>query len=136
MRKLRLVTGAVMTVAAALTLASVGVPDQKGSDAYAADTKEARPVTPTKTGYVNVSGGRFYYQVYGDLGSTKTPLLVLHGSFMSSDAMAPLIEGFVDTRPVIAFDARGHGRTGELPGSFTYAQMAADAAGVLDALNV
>jgi pimeloyl-ACP methyl ester carboxylesterase len=136
MRNPRLVTGAVMIVAAALTLISVGAPDREASHAYAADTKEARPVTPTKAGYVDVSGARFYYQVYGDLSSTKTPLLVLHGSFMSSDAMAPLIEGFVDTRPVIAFDARGHGRTGELPGPFTYAQMAADAVGVLDALKV
>ena len=136
MSRLRAAAGGVMAMAVALTLVSVGAPGGVGSHAFAADTKKARPVSPTKTGYVNVSGARFYYQVYGDLNSTKTPLLVLHGSFMSSNAMAPLIEGFAGTRPVIAFDARGHGRTGELPGPFTYAQMAADAAGVLDALKV
>jgi pimeloyl-ACP methyl ester carboxylesterase len=136
MRQLKAVAGGVMAAAIAVTLVSVGAPSGERGYAFAADTKEARRVTPTKTGYVNVSGARFYYQVYGDLSSTKKPLLVLHGSFMSSDAMAPLIEGFAGTRPVIAFDARGHGRTGELPGPFTYAQMATDAAGVLDALNV
>jgi pimeloyl-ACP methyl ester carboxylesterase len=89
-----------------------------------------------RTGYANVNGARFYYQLYGDLTSAKRPLLVLHGSFMSSEAMAPLTTSFAGTRPVIAVDARGHGRTGDLPGAFTYEQMAADAAGVLDALKV
>ena len=137
MRKSRAVAARVMAAAAALTLVIIVAPSGERGYAFAADTKDARRVTPTKTGYVNVSGARFYYQVYGDLSSTKTPpLLVMHGSFMSSEGMAPLIEGFAGTRPVIAFDARGHGRTGELPGPFTYAQMAADAAGVLDALKV
>jgi len=75
--------------------------------------------TPTRTGYANVEGGRIYYQVHGDLNSGKTPLLVLHGSFMSGDAMQPFVEPFAASRPVIAIDARGHGRTGDLPGSIT-----------------
>ena len=91
---------------------------------------------PTRTGYADVNGARFYYQIHGDLTSEKSPLLVLHGSYMSSEAMAPLIRPFISSRPVIALDARGHGRTGDLPGGVTYEQMADDAAGVLDALNV
>jgi pimeloyl-ACP methyl ester carboxylesterase len=93
-------------------------------------------MTPTRTGYAAVNGARFYYQIYGDLNSQHSPLLVLHGAYMSSDAMAPLIRPFIASRPVIALDARGHGRTGDLPGGITYEQMADDAAGVLDALNV
>lgn len=95
-----------------------------------------RRAVPTKTGYADVNGARFYFQTFGDLGSGKRPLLVLHGSFMSSEAMAPLIVGFAGTRPVIAFDARGHGRTGDLQGPITYAQMADDAVSVLNALKV
>jgi pimeloyl-ACP methyl ester carboxylesterase len=91
---------------------------------------------PTRTGYATVGGARFSYQIYGDLGSQQSPLLVLHGSYMSADAMAPLIRPFVESRPVIALDARGHGRTGDLPGGITYDQLADDAAGVLDALKV
>lgn len=91
---------------------------------------------PTRSDYVHVNGERFHYQICGDLDAGKTPLLVLHGSYMSADAMAPFIEAFATSRPVIALDARGHGRTGDLPGPITYPQMADDAAGVLDALNV
>jgi pimeloyl-ACP methyl ester carboxylesterase len=130
------VAGWVMTGAGALTLVSCGTAGRERSDSSAAEAKNDQRVAPTKTGYASVNGARFYYQIYGDLTSAKTPLLVLHGSFMSSEAMAPLTTSFAGTRPVIAFDARGHGRTGDLPGAFTYEQMAADAAGVLDALKV
>ena len=107
----------------------------KGEQALDDPTKKSK-VAPTRTGYATVNGARFYYHIYGDLNSQQTPLLVLHGSYMSSDAMAPLIRPFGGSRPVIAFDARGHGRTGDLPGGITYEQMADDAAGVLDALKV
>lgn len=83
-----------------------------------------------------MSGARFHYQIYGDLKAGKTPLLVLHGGFMSADSMMPVIQVFATTRPVIALDARGHGRTGDLPGPLTYEQMANDADAVLDALKV
>lgn len=101
-----------------------------------ADSTEKSKVAPTRTGYADVNGARFYYQIYGDLNSQQTPLLVLHGSYMSSDAMTPLFRPFIASRPVIALDARGHGRTGDLPGGMTYEQLADDAAGVLDALKV
>jgi pimeloyl-ACP methyl ester carboxylesterase len=91
---------------------------------------------PARTGYAIVEGGRIHYQVHGELSSGKTPLLVLHGSFMSADAMQPFVDAFASGRPVIAIDARGHGRTGDLPGSITYELMADDTAAVLAALNV
>ena len=132
----RSVASWVMTSVAALILVSCGTAGRERSDSSAAEAKTDRPVAPTRTGYADVNGARFYYQIYGDLASAKTPLLVLHGSFMSSEAMAPLTTSFAGVRPVIAFDARGHGRTGDVPGAFTYEQMATDAAGVLDALKV
>jgi pimeloyl-ACP methyl ester carboxylesterase len=70
------------------------------------------------------------------LNARKAPLLILHGSYMSADAMAPLIRSFAATRTVIATDARGHGRNGDVPGPLTYELLADDAAGVLKALNV
>jgi pimeloyl-ACP methyl ester carboxylesterase len=114
---------ALAAAAAALALA--------GCDRRSADSS-----LPTRTGYAAVEGGRIYYQVHGDLNSGRTPLLVLHGSFMSGDALRPFIEPFAASRPVIAIDARGHGRTGDLPGSITYELMADDAVAVLAALNV
>ncbi|WP_206185265.1 alpha/beta fold hydrolase [Sphingosinicella sp. CPCC 101087] len=97
---------------------------------------QTRALSPTRTGYAEVEGGRIHYQVYGDLDSGKTPLLVLHGSFMSGDTMEPIFGPFAAGRPVIAIDARGHGRSGETPGPITYELMADDAAAVLAALNV
>jgi pimeloyl-ACP methyl ester carboxylesterase len=90
----------------------------------------------TKSGYADVNGGHHYYEVRGDLTSGKTPLVVLHGSLMSADAMAPLVERFARSRPVIALDARGHGRTRDIPGPITYELLADDVAGVLAALGV
>jgi pimeloyl-ACP methyl ester carboxylesterase len=123
----RKLTGSLAVWAvAAVALAGCGSPR----------STEPSSAAPTRTGYATVAGARFYYQIYGDLSSQRSPLLVLHGSYMSSDAMAPLIRPFVASRPVIALDARGHGRTGDLPGDITYDQLADDAAGVLEALNV
>jgi pimeloyl-ACP methyl ester carboxylesterase len=135
---LHLVRSVLMTAAMATALASCDTGGGNRTEAAAAETGAAarRPSTPSRTGYANVEGGRIYYQVYGDLNSAKTPLLVLHGSFMSADSMLPIVEPFSAGRPVIAIDARGHGRTGDLPGSITYELLADDAAAVLAALKV
>lgn len=114
--------------------------DGNGTQPAAAIANEAGQTAaqpaPTRTGFAAVEGGRISYQVYGDLNSGKTPLLVLHGSFMSADTMRPIFAPFLAGRPVIAIDARGHGRSGEFPGPITYELMADDAAAVLAALNV
>jgi pimeloyl-ACP methyl ester carboxylesterase len=120
-----------------LTLAACDAPTQ-ASDPRAASAPAQSPAraAPAKDGFADVDGGRIHYQVYGDLASGKTPLLVLHGSIMSAEQMRPMIEPFTASRPVIAIDQRGHGRTGDLPGPITYEMLADDAAGVLQALNV
>src|SRR4029450_10731550 len=64
------------------------------------------PAAPTRTGYAETNGARIYYQVHGDLNSGKTPLLVLHGSYMSAESMAPLVARFAATRPVVAISQR------------------------------
>ncbi|MDQ8758369.1 alpha/beta hydrolase [Sphingosinicella sp. LHD-64] len=89
-----------------------------------------------RSGVAEADGVRVHYDVYGDLGSGKTPLLVLHGAYMSADSMAPFVERFARTRPVIVLDQRGHARTGDAPGPITYEAMADDAAAVLDAAGV
>ncbi len=100
---------------------------------------EARSVAPGASSPVQtaprvdaatVEGGEVRYFVHGDLAGGKTPLLVLHGAFMSSDAMQPFT-GLVTDRPMIVVDQRGHGRTGDLPGPITYEALADDAAAVL-----
>lgn len=86
--------------------------------------------TAPRADSATVEGGEVRYFVHGDLAGGKTPLLVLHGAFMSSDAMQPFT-GLVTDRPMIVVDQRGHGRTGDLPGPITYEALADDAAAVL-----
>lgn len=90
----------------------------------------ARAVTQATDQSAAVEGGEVRYQVIGDLGSGKTPVLVLHGAFMSADAMKPLTD-LLTGRPLIVVDQRGHGRTGDLPGPISYEALADDAAAVL-----
>lgn len=95
-----------------------------------------QPAVAPDTGYADANGLRIYYRVHGDLTSGQTPLLILHGSYMSADGMTPLIERFAATRPVIAIDQRGHGRSGDAEGPITYDKLADYAAGVLEALDI
>ena len=50
-----------------------------------------------------------YYEVHGQ-GQT---LVFIHGAWMSSEMWEAQIEYFSDTHQVLAYDVRGHGRTGK-----------------------
>lgn len=99
-------------------------------------TETATAASTAKSDFVTIDGARIHYQVHGDLASGRTPLLVLHGAFMSTDTIKPLIDPFLPARPVIAVDARGHGRSGGVDGPLTYDRMADDTAAVLAKLGV
>ena len=77
---------------------------------------------PTKTGYVDVNGVNYYYEIHGEIGSranaataapgtTQLPLLLLHGGLGSIDMFGPVLPALAKTRKVIAVDLHGHGRT-------------------------
>ncbi len=127
---------AFATIAAAATLAALPQPAAAETTGANAPPAAGQAVATRRNGHVDVAGATIHYQVHGDLGSGRTPLLILHGAFMSSDAMKPLIDPFVAARPVIAIDARGHGRSGGVDGPLSYDRMADDAAAVLDTLGV
>jgi pimeloyl-ACP methyl ester carboxylesterase len=117
----------LFAAAAALALASalpVAAQTAPASPSPSARTAPPRPDSAA------VEGGEVRYFVHGDLNAGQTPVLVLHGAFMSSDAMTPLTDLITD-RPLIVVDQRGHGRTGDLPGPITYEALADDAAAVL-----
>jgi len=119
---------------AALAAASV-LAMAAGSPAVAQTSAPAEPAAASSAAQADerslaVEGGAIRYFVHGDPASGKTPVLVLHGAFMSSDAMKPLTDLITD-RPLIVVDQRGHARTGDLPGPITYEALADDAAAVL-----
>jgi len=106
--------GAVAIVAGAL-LAGAGSAEQ----------------SPT-TGYADVNGQSIYYEQHG----SGDPVVVLHGAYMSTESMRPLIDRLAEDRQVIAFDFQGHGRTADIDRPLTYEGMADDAAALMQALNV
>ena len=86
-----------------------------------------------KTGYAPVNGLEMYYEVHG----TGEPLVLLHGAYMTIDAMGPILPALAETRRVIAVELQGHGRTadvGDRP--ITYEGMADDTAALLGHLEV
>ncbi len=115
--------------ATALAMALIAQPAAAQAQTPAAIAAEGGTTAP-RAGSAPVEGGEIRYFIHGDLASGKTPLLVLHGAFMSSGAMDPLTDLLTD-RPLIVLDQRGHGRTGNLPGPITYEVLADDAASVL-----
>lgn len=121
---------AVLAAAAVLAMTAAS-PAVAQTPAPAAAPAAAQPADRS----VAVDGGAIHYQVIGDLHGGKTPVLVLHGAFMSADAMKPLTD-LLTGRPVIVVDQRGHGRTGDLPGPISYEALADDAAAVLSDAGV
>jgi pimeloyl-ACP methyl ester carboxylesterase len=128
-----------LVCAAAIALALGAAPQAwaQASEAQASEAPGAQaPAAAKRSAVAKTKDLAIHYDVFGDLKSGKTPLLVLHGAYMSADAMAPIVERFARTRPVIVVDQRGHGRTGDARGPITYEALADDAAAVLDAAGV
>ena len=93
--------------------------------------------SPSRSGYLPINGLKLYYEVYGELGKSRTaPLLLMPGSFQSTDSMKPWVAAFATKRSVILFDPQGHGRTSDTSRSMSYEQFGDDAAALLRALKV
>lgn len=81
---------------------------------------------------ITVGGVRLAVEIQGD----GAPLLLLNGIGLDMSSWAPQVAALARSNRVIAFDARGAGRSDAPPGPYSTAQMAADALGLLDALGV
>jgi pimeloyl-ACP methyl ester carboxylesterase len=92
--------------------------------------------TPSRGGYLPINGLNLYHEVYGELGASKPPLLLIPGAFMASDSMKAWADAFARERAVIVFDQQGHGRTPDTSRKMSYEQFADDAAALLRALEV
>lgn len=63
-----------------------------------------------QTGYAPVNGLKMYYEVHG----TGKPIIMLHGAYMTIEAMGGIIPKLAESRQVIAVELQGHGRTGDI----------------------
>jgi pimeloyl-ACP methyl ester carboxylesterase len=80
--------------------------------------------TDAQTGYAPVNDLNMYYEIHG----RGSPLILLHGAYMTIDLMGPILPGLAKTRQVIAVEQQGHGRTADVDRPITYEQMADDTA--------
>ena len=83
------------------------------------------------TGYAAIGPLSMYHEIEGD----GPPLVLLHGSYMTADDMAPLRAGLTGLRRVITPEQQGHGRTADADRPITYEQMADDTAALMRALD-
>jgi pimeloyl-ACP methyl ester carboxylesterase len=85
-----------------------------------------------QTGYAQVGDLSMYYEIHG----AGRPCFLLHGAYMTTDGMGPLLPGLAETRQVIAAEMQGHGRTADIDRPITYEQMADDTAGLARELGI
>ncbi len=81
---------------------------------------------------VNVNSIDLYYEEHG----SGDPLLLIQGFGGNTVAWGPLVPAMAERCRVIAFDNRDAGRSSQASAPYTIADMAADAAGLLDALGI
>lgn len=94
-------------------------------------------MNPSHSGHLPINGLSLYHEVFGELGRSRTPpLLLIPGAFMATDSMTSWASAFADRRTVIVFDQQGHGRTPDTSREMSYEQFADDAAALLRALKV
>jgi pimeloyl-ACP methyl ester carboxylesterase len=83
---------------------------------------------PEAGNYAEVNGLSMYYEIHG----TGEPLVLLHGAYMTIDAMGEVVPELAKTRQVIAVELQGHGRTADIDRPLSYEQMADDVGALVD----
>lgn len=84
--------------------------------------------------HISVNDISIYYETYGDAG---TPLLMVMGLGSTTHGWSKTqVVRLASHHRVIIFDNRGGGLTDKPPAPYTMQQFAADAVGLLDALNI
>lgn len=75
-----------------------------------------------------------YFETYGN--PNKQPMLILHGFTGSSSGLGDIFAQLLDKYYLIIPDLRGHGRSTNPSGTFTFKQAAEDMYGLLDFLGL
>ena len=85
-----------------------------------------------KVNYAEVNGLEMYYEIHG----TGLSLVLLHGAYMTINAMGQTVPELANTRQVIAVELQAHGRTADVDRPLSYEQMAEDVATLLRHLEI
>jgi pimeloyl-ACP methyl ester carboxylesterase len=82
--------------------------------------------------YAKIDKVRFYYEIHGK----GEPLVLMHGAWATIESLAFQVGHLSERFRVILVERRGHGRTPDTPGKFTYMQGAEDMKIVMEHLGV
>ncbi|NYT10945.1 MAG: alpha/beta hydrolase [Methanomassiliicoccales archaeon] len=82
--------------------------------------------------YAKIDKVRFYYEIHGN----GEPLVLMHGAWATIESLAFQVGPLSERFKVILVERRGHGRTPDTPGKFTYMQGAEDMKSVMEHLGV
>jgi pimeloyl-ACP methyl ester carboxylesterase len=88
--------------------------------------------------YATIGDQRLYYEVHGGAAhGGGRPLVLLHGGVTTIGvSFGPLLGPLSATRPVIAVELQGHGRTADTDRPMTIEALAGDVVGLLDQLEI
>jgi pimeloyl-ACP methyl ester carboxylesterase len=89
---------------------------------------------PAAQGVSDVNGVKLYWASFGD--SQSPTVILLHGGAGNSDHWANQVPALAAKFRVIVVDSRGHGRSTRDEKPMSYALMAEDLVGLMDALGV
>jgi pimeloyl-ACP methyl ester carboxylesterase len=85
---------------------------------------------------IEVNGARLYYEVYGEKLQSAVPVLLIHGSTNTGRSEWAEVALLLAHRyTVIVPDCRGHGQSTNPERSYSFSEMAADAAALVRALG-
>jgi pimeloyl-ACP methyl ester carboxylesterase len=82
--------------------------------------------------FVQVNGLRMYYETYG----VGPPAILLHGGLETCRMWGPVIPSFSTNYQGITPDSRGHGRTDNSSGAFSFPLLAQDTALFIQVLGL
>jgi pimeloyl-ACP methyl ester carboxylesterase len=82
--------------------------------------------------YVEAGEVRTYYEIHGD----GAPVVLLHGGLATIDSFAAQTPALAEHYRVYLPERRGHGRTADVAGPFTYGAMASDTVAFMEAVGV
>ena len=90
------------------------------------------PSSSDQGNYVQVNGTRLYYETHGK----GVPVILLHGGLENCQMWEPVIPSLSSRYQVITPDTRGHGRTDNPSGKFSFPLLAEDIAIFIQTLEL
>ncbi|HMJ68387.1 MAG TPA: alpha/beta hydrolase [Cyclobacteriaceae bacterium] len=107
--------------------------DAQNSSTPIKDTVASHNIQPAESGYADVNGLKMYYEVHGK----GKPIVLLHGSLMTIPLnWSHILPMLAKDRKVIVAEMQGHGRTRDIPRTFSYEGMADDVSALLKHLKI